>query len=227
MNYTITVVGPESAQCDKERVYKLRYEVYKKELGFKVGDDSNKVYSDKYDAYSTSLLLTYNGVDIATVRFTVGKNGKLEIEDTNRDWKEKITSISPSRRTFVDITRFMVLKEYRKTSASCIIIWELYKHLRSIGVEKCYVASKVGPLSKLYKLWNSKILSDDKVPYYVDNFLLGNYSLVTFNLGKKGSWESFSYYVKFGFILFLGKYAQPIYKAIRKSTKIKSFKLQS
>jgi N-acyl-L-homoserine lactone synthetase len=66
MRAKVITVTPDSSRELKERVYRLRYQIYVEELGHKLENDERMLH-DKYDDYSTSFLLEADGEDIGTI----------------------------------------------------------------------------------------------------------------------------------------------------------------
>ena len=78
----VIMVTPDSSKELKERVYRLRYQVYVEEMKHDLANDDRMLH-DKYDEYSTNFLAEVDGQDAATVRHTAKRDGPLESEEQN------------------------------------------------------------------------------------------------------------------------------------------------
>src|SRR4051794_5128745 len=110
MKYHLIQVSPTSSAELKSRVYRLRHAIYVKELGYPLSTDANLIV-DEFDNRSTSLLLTWGGQDIGTIRHTKRTDGLLESEGLSAEWAAKIAARSAEGVS--ELTRLMVTKEHR------------------------------------------------------------------------------------------------------------------
>ena len=107
MPTNVHIVTPDSSKELKERVYRLRYQVYVEEMKHNLANDERMLY-DKYDEYSTNFLAEVDGEDAATIRHTARRNGPLESEEQHESWRSFIWSSERDTDKVCELARWIV-----------------------------------------------------------------------------------------------------------------------
>lgn len=119
---------------EKEEIYRLRYEAYVEELGWKFddADDENKRLKDPEDDYETLYYAFDDGRMVATCRQHHGA-GRLDEETRAKYALDKFAEFGDEAFGFT--YRLVVLPEYRGTTVLIRLLLEVYEDVWKKGVK--------------------------------------------------------------------------------------------
>jgi hypothetical protein len=144
----LEVVRADTA-AGRSTVYRLRHQVYVQQTGI-LPPDHAFVHGDEVrdarDAHATHLLLRIDGVPAGAARFTERRHGSLEIDDVL-----EVAAVVPDPRRTAEVGRLLVLREHRGTLASPMLLWAIFRAMHRSGCRHVFVASRPGPLDRLYR----------------------------------------------------------------------------
>jgi len=154
----IVATSPE----EKEACYRLRYRIYVKQAKVLEPDHpyvQGEFLIDPYDVYSTQILLLAGEMPVGTARITCAREGALELEAYKRG-----TFVEP-RQVTCEITRLMILPEWRCLEASGELFYTLYKAFTRLNTHRVLAAGKLGRLSRYYQNLGLKVLGGGSFAY--------------------------------------------------------------
>jgi len=164
-------------------VFRLRYKVYVTERGI-LPPDHPYVHGDEvrdpYDAYSTNFLLLADGRPAGTIRCTAAQDGELEIVRYR-----KIEAASRDMARTCELTRFMILPEFRDNYSAGHLIYMFWRHAINQETPLLFVAGKVGSLARYYRNFGLRQVEKEAFEYS----LVGTekYVLLHSDFGDAGS----------------------------------------
>lgn len=190
----ITRIDRASEDALKKRVWKLRHDIYVKELNYPLSTSHEELY-DPIDDYSVNFLLSLDGCDVGTLRGTNFLCGRLEIESQHESWSRIVheTCENESGRV-AELTRLMVRREHRGTGASCQMLLAAFREGFAQEVSYVFLAGKKGPLWRLYRRFGAEVVDPQPRPYTVDGYEFGEYYLMRFNLRQSSTSLAMRYF---------------------------------
>ncbi len=181
MNFSLLTLTPESPLFEKQRVFKLRYEIYIKEKNLPL-QASGDWLADEYDNYSYNFLLLADGQDVGTARITFARHGNLEIMDQNAIWKDYINKYIDQEQVCIgEFNRLMVKRSHRGTVATVKLLLGALDLAKSLGGEVGFVAAE-DRLSRFYQRYGAELCLDSWHPYFIQGNELGLYQLLRIDL---------------------------------------------
>ena len=151
--------------ADIDAALALRHEIYVRRMKILPEDHEyvdNGRLVDPLDATSHHLLLWADDEVVGTARFTCARESRLEIED--------VRDVSPwlaDRDPVCEVTRLMILKEYRCWPASMELFWGFWKAFQTLGVHQVLAAGKVGSLGRYYEGFGLRVVDPEPFAYPV------------------------------------------------------------
>ncbi len=143
---------------------------------------------DAYDDYSTQILLLADERPVGTARITSARSGPLEIEAYRAN-----LPITPRHHT-CEVTRLMVLDEWRSMLATGELLYTVYQTLDALDVHRLLAAGKLGSLGRYYQNFGLRVVDDEPFAY---GFIQGaKYRVLLGDFGKRRSlkrlgWNAF------------------------------------
>lgn len=137
-----------TAASDLDALYRLRHQIYVRELGVIAPDHPAVVGErmvDSFDAYSVNILLRAGGEPAGSVRLTCAADGPLEIS--------RYTSLEgrcPDLSSALEVTRFMIRRDLRGSAASGLLLYSAWRVIRQ-RARYIIGAAKQGGLGRYYK----------------------------------------------------------------------------
>ena len=134
---------------DLDALFRLRRRIYVREMGLLREDHPfvcGPLLVDPYDQWSTNLLLKVGGRAAGSVRVTRASEGRLEIDEYT-----DASARCPQPSRALEVTRFMVAREFRGGPAGSLLLHAMWKQLLEWDVRYLLAAGKVGSLGRYYK----------------------------------------------------------------------------
>ena len=211
--FRVEVITPRSTDSDKDRVYRLRHAVYCKEMKLPLAAANSRLF-DEYDEFSNSLLLSCEGIDVGTIRWTPAGQTQLEIEKQCPQWHNLISKNSGDDYSCTfEINRFMVARDFRGTGAGLTLINQMRRNALSQGYHLGYFAGKTGSLARYYLRFGGSSVVDPMLrPYTLDDEILGYYCLLLVNFGRKHSFRQAAVTSNYAILEALRSNVFPVYK---------------
>ncbi|MGB1013924.1 MAG: N-acyl amino acid synthase FeeM domain-containing protein [Nannocystaceae bacterium] len=190
---------------EKAACYHLRYRIYVEQAKVVAPDHpyvQGEFLVDPYDAYSTQILLLAGETPIGTARITCARDGKLELEAYKRG------SFTEPRHVTCEITRLMILREWRCLEASGVLFYCLYKKFTALNAHRVLAAGKLGRLARYYKNLGLKVVEGEAFAYR----LIPNayYHLMLGDFGESRSLRRTAWDVFFGSSIRLVRYVPKV-----------------
>ncbi len=180
--FQLDKVVPSSSPGLLDEVYRLRYDVYVREMKLPVRHFGEQL-SDQFDSYSTSFLLRHEGLAVGTIRMTDRRKGPLEIEDQNSEWNERVASIAESQDGHAgEVTRFIVKKEARGSSIAPRLLVAVLNEMLDKGIRTALGASKKGSMNRYHIRYGAEVENRYCCEYQAMSHTFGTYYLMTWNL---------------------------------------------
>ncbi len=150
----VIAVTPDSSKELKERVYRLRYQIYVEEMKYDLAN-SERMLQDKYDNYSTSFLAEIDGEDVGTIRYTAKTDGPLESEQQHESWRSYISSSERDPDVVCELARFLVRQDRRGTRVGVRLMYVARLHCMAVGTFRVYHFGKAGRVAAFYRKFGS------------------------------------------------------------------------
>lgn len=137
-----------TSEQELDQLYRLRKQIYVDEMGVVAPEhpfvDGERLV-DPYDAWSVNLVLLAAGRPAGSVRLTEARAGALEI-----DAYTQASARCPEPEQAAEATRLMVSRQLRGSSGSALLLFAMWKVLRS-RCRYLLAAAKPGGLGAYYK----------------------------------------------------------------------------
>ena len=184
---------------------RLRRRIYVEEMGL-IGANHDYVDGDRlvdpYDAWSTHLLLRQDGRTVGTARLTAAADGRMELDE----FVDVRPHLRPGARP-AEITRFMVLREARRTQAAPLLLYAAFRVLAAGPETHLVAAAKVGSLGRYYRHVGLRVLG---APPFVYGLTGDTYELGTIDLGAPGSLRRTALCALYGGLKGVGGHLRPV-----------------
>ncbi|MBE7437440.1 MAG: GNAT family N-acetyltransferase [Spirochaetales bacterium] len=143
---------------DRERIYRLRYQVYVEEMGRKqsFADHENKKIREPYDETAHLFLAEEDGEIIGTIRTNFRQDGPLECEDLYN--LERFSPFYPDRISMT--TKLMVKHSHRNSVAASYLAVSAYKLMRETGIKLDFIDTNPH-LVRLYQQMGYRIYKEN------------------------------------------------------------------
>ncbi len=146
-----------------EEVYKWRYEVFCKELGW-ISSNAEEKDVDIYDGYSVHLGIFFRGEIVGYCRIVHPINSFM----LEKDFKDLINNKKiPRKKASVEISRLITKKDLNPTTRfhSLMILYKyMYHHFLETGIRFCYIVVGKDLLNGLQKIFPFRKIG--KTVYY-------------------------------------------------------------
>ncbi len=110
---TFSILSPGSNSTQKERVFRLRHDIYIQEMQLPL-PHARQMLSDDLDDHSTLFLMWMDNELVGTARTTDCRLGDMELLRQSDEWNNDIRKIIQANdHSVVEITRLMIRKEFR------------------------------------------------------------------------------------------------------------------
>jgi len=188
-----------------EAAQRLRRQIYVDELGIVPPDHAYVVQDrlvDPYDAWSSHLLLRCDGRDVGTVRVTEAADGPLELDEST-----DVRPHLPAGARPGELTRFMVLREVRRSQAAPLLLYGAFRVLVAGGSTHLVAAARVGSLGQYYRRAGLRLLGAEPFTYALTGT---EYELGAIDLGLPGSLRRAVIQGVYGGLKWAGGYATPV-----------------
>lgn len=121
---------------EREAIYKLRYNVYVREMSKPIAKSKKHILSDPLDMQSLLLYVSTNHEIIATVRITIGNAQIYGPELAKVFALDKCAALvdEGTNQEFALTTKLAVKMEYRNSSACYLLLAETYRILTERGI---------------------------------------------------------------------------------------------
>jgi GNAT superfamily N-acetyltransferase len=130
---TMITVRRASSQGDREKIFRLRYEIYVEEMRRRQthADHALRFIEEPFDDASAVLLLAeQDGEAVGTVRINFARHGPLEEADSY-----DLTRFAPFYPEHLSMTtKLMVRPEHRSGNATRLLVAEAYSAMRRAGI---------------------------------------------------------------------------------------------
>ena len=190
MKDNITIVFPNSSESLKQRVFRIRYQVYIDEMRLPLPVTSKGLLHDDFDSKSINLLYSKGNQDIGTMRITFLKDGNLEIMQQSPRWRHIVSTKFKDANSVCEFNRFIVKASGRgSAAASAHLMYTAFTYCTSVNAYNVLAAGKVGRLTSYYKKIFGSIIDNELVHYVLDGHSLGQYRLMYFNFGMPHSFR--------------------------------------
>jgi hypothetical protein len=213
MSTNILFVTPDASKELKERVHRLRYQVYVGEMKHNLANDERMLH-DKYDEYSTNLLAEVDGEDVATIRYTAKRNGPMESEEQHESWRSSIWTSEKDPDTVCELARWIVRQDHRATSVGLMLGQSVYKYCMRQGTFRMYCWAKAGALANYYRKLRWSDCVKEPLPFTMGNHVVGQYILMHLDLGSPWSLRRTSTRLRYGFLKVLAAISLPLRNAL-------------
>lgn len=175
----------EAAQALRHEIYVRRMNLVPESHPFVQG----RRLVDPYDTYSHHLLLTADDVLVGTARFTLASEGPLEIEEC-----VALGDRCGDRAGLAEVTRLMVLREFRCWEATRALFWGIWKAFEALDIERVLAAGKLGSLGQYYRNFGLSLVDPEPFEYPLIpgckyQLLLGNFGRLP--SVRRQAWRSF------------------------------------
>jgi hypothetical protein len=135
MNTTPPILVADTDR-ELEAVFRLRYEVYIEEMGFKwdLADHENRLMGNPPGAPCTVLYAADGDRAVGTLRMQLGRDGGLTPEDYQVYHLDRFTPQVPPERMAI-LTRYMTRPEFRDSDVPARLFDEMIRQLLDSGVQ--------------------------------------------------------------------------------------------
>lgn len=185
MSHRFTVIEATDPQTLRQ-VYALRHRIYVREMGVLPTDHAwarGGQLRDPWDDYSHHLLLLDGDRPVGTLRLTYAKDGPLEIASAI-----DITPHGAEAHGAVEITRFMIDRDYRGTWATGPLMKAAWDHMADHSARYLFAAGKQGHLGTYYRNLGLRTIERAE-PFQYPTFGTGTYQLLRCDIGRQGSFR--------------------------------------
>lgn len=130
---SITIRSVET-EAELHAVYRLRYDIYKLELGFEFeADEVNRWMPEPPDSRARLLYAEDGGQVVGTLRMQIGRDGALTERDCQVYELQRFTGAVPIERMAI-LTRYMTRADYRDTDVPADLFDEMIRTFLREGV---------------------------------------------------------------------------------------------
>lgn len=170
-------------EAELEMVYRLRYEIYIREMKLLPEDHAwvqDGRLIDPWDAYSTHLLLMDGDTAVGGLRLTWSDRGPLEIMGA--------VDLAPhggADHVGVEITRLMVKRSHRGSWATAPLFMAAWRRMAASRARYLWGAGKLGNLGRYYKNLGFRQVGSEAFTYPLVG--TGEYELLCIDLGGRFS----------------------------------------
>lgn len=205
----VIVVTPDSSKELKERVYRLRYQVYVEEMKHNLANEERMLH-DKYDEYSTNFLAEVDGQDVGTMRYTAKRDGPLESEEQNESWRSLIWSSERDPSVVCELARWIVRRDFRGSSVGPMVGYATIEHCMRENTFKMYCWNKSGPVAEYNKKLGLQVRMAEPLPFKLGDYVMGLYILMHLDFGSPWSLRRTGMRLRYGFRKVLAKTSLPL-----------------
>lgn len=126
------------SDAEREAIYRLRYEIYVEELGFKLpADHERRLMPDSPEVPCQLLYAADGDRALGTLRMQLGCEGGLTAADQEVYCLDRFAGIVPTEQMAI-LTRYMTVADYRESDVPARLFDEMVRYLLERGIRMLF-----------------------------------------------------------------------------------------